>query len=229
MPADFFRTMEDASGIDLDWFFRGWFYTTDHTDLAIENVRQLNVDTRDPDVENPRKERARESEPETLSQQRNKQLPKRVAEFEELKDFYNAFDELDVTDQDRQAYRELLKGLNDEEKQLLETKQNFYIIDFLNQGGLVMPIILQIEFTDDSRQQLRIPAEIWRRNSRKISKLVITDKMIKSLTLDPHLETADVDLENNYFPRRIVKSRFQLFKEKKQKNEMQKAKGKEAE
>ena len=223
MPADFFRTMEDASGIDLDWFFRGWFYTTDHTDLAIEGIRHLNVNTRNPDVENGREKNERDGESQTLSQRRNKDLPKRVDQFEALKDFYNAFDALDVTDQDRKEYRDLLKGLTDDEKQLLEKKQNFYVVDIQNDGGLVMPIILEIEFTDDSVEERRIPAEIWRRNSRRIAKLVITDKTIKRLTLDPHLETADVNLENNYFPRRIVKSRFQLFKEKKKKNEMQKA------
>ncbi len=224
MPADFFRTMEDASGIDLDWFFRGWFFTTNHTDLSIEGVRLLNVDTRNPDTENELKRTKRDAEPETVSEQRNKPLQKRADVWPELKDFYNDFDALDVTERDRKEYRELLEGLSDEEKELLESKQNFYVVDFKNVGGLVMPILLQIDFTDGSSEELRIPAEIWRRNNERVAKLIITEKTIDRLRLDPHLETADVDVENNFFPRRIVKSRFKLFKEKQRKNEMQKAK-----
>ncbi len=222
MPADFFRTMEDASAVDLDWFFRGWFYTTDHTDLAIENVRLFEVDTRDPDVEKPLK-KSRDAKPDSLSTQRNQPLPKRDEAFPELKDFYSTFDAQAVTDADRTSYENLLKGLSTEEKKLLATRNNFYIVDFKNLGGLVMPIVLEIEFEDGTKSELRIPAEIWRRNHEAVSKLIITDKPIKGLTLDPHLETADVDLNNNYFPPRIAKSRFQLFKSSKQKNEMQKA------
>lgn len=228
MPADFFRTMEDASGIDLDWFFRGWFYTTDHTDISISEVKQLNVDTRNPDVEKPLKKKELDDEPTTLSAERNKPLPKRDAEFPELKDFYSTFDSLAVTDGDRKSYQELIKGLSEDEKLLLNSKQNFYVIEFQNVGGLVMPIILKIDFVDGTSDELRIPAEIWRRNNKTVSKMVITEKQIKSLTLDPNLETADIDLNNNYFPRRITKSRFQLFKDRKQQNEMQKAKKKPA-
>jgi hypothetical protein len=224
MPADFFRTMEDASGVDLDWFFRGWFYTTDHTDLSITDVRLLHVDSRNPVSEKRLQNSERDDEPETLSKQRNKQLTKRVETWPELKDFYNDFDKLDVTHLDRKDYEELLEGLSDDEKRLLETKQNLYIVDFKNLGGLVMPILLQIGYEDGSSEELRIPAEIWRRNSERVSKLIVTEKSIENLRLDPHLETADVDIENNFFPRRIVKSRFQLFKEKKKKNPMQQAK-----
>jgi hypothetical protein len=86
-----------------------------------------------------------------------------------------------------------------------------------------MPIIVQVDFTDGTEQVLRIPAEIWRRNNKEVSKLFVTEKTIKQLTLDPRLETADVDLTNNYYPPRIVESRFKLFKASKQRNEMQKA------
>ncbi|MBW3595788.1 MAG: aminopeptidase [Planctomycetes bacterium] len=228
LPADFFRTMEDASGVDLDWFFRGWFYTTDHVDVAIENVRLATLASKDPEKEKAEQRREREEEPKTLAQLRNAEIPKFVDQLPELKDFYNEYDPLDVTDEDRKSYEEFLKELSDEEKKLLETKQNFYVIDLRNVGGLPMPVILEIEYEDGDKQELRIPAEIWRANNQRASKLLITDKTIKSLVLDPHLETADVDTENNYFPRRVVKSRFELFKEKQEKNEMQKAKEAEA-
>ncbi len=224
-PADFFRTMEDASGIDLDWFFRGWFYSTDHTDIAIERVRRYEIDTQNPDVEKPRVRAEHDQEPKSLMQQRNQELPKLVDALPELKDFYNTYRESDVTQEDRANYQRLLEGLSDEEKQLLQLKKLFYVVDFRNLGGLVMPIILQIDFEDGSSQELRIPAEIWRRNSQQVSKLIITSQPIKSLTLDPHRETADVDLTNNYFPQRPVNSRFQLFKMKHDgKNPMQKSK-----
>jgi len=223
MPADLFRTMEDASGIDLDWFWRGWFYTSDHVDIAVENVRLYELDTKDPDVEKAKKKAQRDKEPNTVSDIRNAEIPKRLDAFPILKDFYNDFDELDVTPPDRAAYQKFLEGLEDNERESLKSKQNFYVVDFRNIGGLVMPIVLEIEYEDESKDQMYLPAEIWRRDSQKVSKLFITSKLINSLVVDPHLQTADVDLENNYFPRRVIKSRFELFKEKKKKNPMQKA------
>lgn len=222
-PADFFRTMEDASGIDLDWFWRGWFYSTDHCDLAIEAVRLYEMDSGDPEIDKAKSKAEREQEPQNLSDIRNQPLEKRVDVFPELKDFYNDFDELDVTPADRKAFDEFIKRLDDDEKEMLKLKKWFYVVDLKNIGGLVMPVILELEFEDGKKEERRIPAEIWRRNNQQVSKLIITDRPIEKITLDPHRETADVDLENNYFPPRIIKSRFQLFKEKKEKNEMQKA------
>ncbi len=223
-PSDFFRTMEDASGVDLDWFWRGWFYSTDHVDIAINNIRLYTLASPDPEVEKGEKKREREEEPKTVPSQRNKDLPKRVDQFPELKDFYNDFDKLDVTEDDKKAYEKFLKSLDEDEKELLLEKRNFYIFDFENIGGLVMPIIVECHFEDETKQVLRIPAEIWRHNNQKVSKLFITAKTIESVQIDPHLETADTDVENNHWPRKIIKSRFQLYKEKKSKNEMQKAK-----
>lgn len=221
-PADFFRTMEDASGVDLDWFWRGWFYTTDHTDLAVENVRQYLLETGDPYVDKVRRKKEREAEPESLSDIRNKSLPKRTHKYPELKDFYNEYDDLDVTDADRKKFEDHLKELKAHEKKLLETQKYFYLIDLKNQGGLVMPVILKLTFDDDSSEMLRIPAEIWRLNNKSVSKLILTEKPLKSLILDPHRETADTQLSNNEYPRKISKSYFQLEKSKKSKNEMQK-------
>lgn len=223
-PADFFRTMEDASGVDLDWFWRGWFYTTDHTDIAIENVKQYSLETGDPYVDKVRRKKERKEEPESLSKIRNKKLPKRTDQYPELKDFYNKFDDLDVTDADRKKFEAHIKQLNAEEKKLLETDKYFYLIDLKNNGGLVMPVILKLTLEDDSTHMIRIPAEIWRLNNVSVSKLILTDKPLKNLTLDPHRETADTQLSDNEFPRTIGKSYFQLQKSKKSKNEMQKQK-----
>lgn len=212
MPADFFRTMEDASGVDLDWFWRGWFYSNEHVDLAITNVRQINVNTKNPDIEKGIQRDLREARPETNSEKRNKSLEKRADVYPELKDFYNRYDPLDVTPEDRRAYERFFNSLTDEEKEIIADKRNYYLVEVENQGGLVMPILIDVVFEDGSTQHFRFPAEIWRKNNEKITKLIMTDKPAKSIVLDPRMETADVDVEDNYFPPRITKSRFEMFK-----------------
>lgn len=224
MPADFFRTMEDASGVDLDWFWRGWFYSTDHCDIAVDNVRVGTLKTGDPYKDKAADKADRDAKVETLSAQRNKDLPKRLDEFPELKDFYNDFDELNITDEDRAQYEKFLARLDEDEKALLNTQANFYVVDLKNVGGLVMPVILKIEYEDGSDEELRVPAEIWRYDSEKVSKLILTPKIIKQITLDPRLETADVDLTNNNFPPKIIKSRFEVFKEQQESNPIRDAK-----
>lgn len=222
-PADFFRTMEDASGVDLDWFWRGWFYSTDHVDIALRRIRIYNINTANPDVEN---EIARKEDPaafETLAKQRNKDLKRRVDDKPELLDFYNEHDEHTVTPGDRKSYEAMLKKLEPDERKALEEKSNFYVLDFENVGGLVMPIILEITYTDGTKELMRIPAEIWRRNHKEVSKMIMTEKEIAKVVVDPYRETADSDLTNNAFPPEPVKSRFQLFK-RDRKNLMQRMK-----
>jgi hypothetical protein len=211
-PADFFRTMEDASGVDLDWFFRGWFFTTNHNDIAIQRVRRLELDTRDPDVEKPKRKAREDGRPTTLSQQRNEKLPKLVDSSPELRDFYDSLDPWAVTEEEREAYKRYWKQLNDEERQLLKEERYIYQIDFENLGGLVMPIILQIESEDGTTEIVRIPAEIWRRNAVNASKLLVLDRPIRRVLVDPFRETADTDTENNAFPRTIDEVRYRLDK-----------------
>ncbi len=214
-PADFFRTMEDASGIDLDWFWRGWFYTNDHVDVSIDTVRQYTLDSRDPAVEKPLAKAEKDAKPETLAHQRNAAEPKRLDAFPELKDFYNSFDEATILPSDKQKYDALLKGLTKEKikPELLKTARNFYLVELSNLGGLVTPVIFKIDYADGTTEELRIPAEIWRTDNAKVSKLLVTTKEIKALQLDPHEETADANVDNNFWPRRPIKSRFQLFNE----------------
>ena len=212
MPADLFRTMEDASGLDLDWFWRGWFYSTDHVDLAITGVTEVTIGTGNPEVENKLQKKARDGRPTTLSQSRNKPLVKRTENYPELLDFYNKYDQLDVTESDKRAYESYLKSLNEEEKGFIKMKKFFYVLDFENYGGLVMPLIFELKFTNGKSKIYTIPAEIWRRNNEKVSKLVITDHEVESIVLDPRLETADIDLSNNHFPPKMIKSRFKMFK-----------------
>jgi hypothetical protein len=214
-PADFFRTMEDASGVDLDWFWRGWFYTNDHVDLSLDAVRAYTLDTRDPAIEKPRAKQEKADRPRTPAQTRNATLPKRIDAYPELRDFYNDYDEATILPSDKKKYEELLKTLAKDKirPEVLKTKRNFYLVEFSNVGGLVMPIILKIDYTDGSTEELRIPAEIWRVDNAKAAKLIMTQKEIKALQIDPHEEIGDADVENNFWPRRAIKSRFQLFKE----------------
>jgi hypothetical protein len=214
-PADFFRTMEDASGVDLDWFWRGWFYTNDHVDLSLDAVRAYTLDTRDPAIEKPRAKQEKADRPRTPAQARNATLPKRIDAYPELRDFYNDYDEATILPSDKKKYEELLKTLAKDKirPEVLKTKRNFYLVEFSNVGGLVMPIILKIDYTDGSTEELRIPAEIWRVDNAKAAKLIMTQKEIKALQIDPHEEIGDADVENNFWPRRAIKSRFQLFKE----------------
>ena len=212
MPADFFRTMEDASGVDLDWFWRGWFYSNDHVDISVTGIQRMNVRSRDPDTEEAARQAEVDAIPESVSKKRNKELALRTDKFSSLVDFYNTYDPGRMEEGEREYFKYYLKSLTDEEREILNTKQNFYLIDFKNLGGLVMPLIVQANFEDGSSEVFRFPAEIWRKNNEEVSKLIITEKVIKSITLDPYLETADVDLSNNSFPRQITKSRFDVFR-----------------
>ncbi|WP_444933354.1 M1 family metallopeptidase [Microbulbifer sp. JTAC008] len=224
MPADFFRTMEDASGMDLDWFWRGWFYTTDNVDISLDAVHHYTVGTKNPEVEGPWKRAQHENEPDTITviENRERKLTRIVDGKPELEDFYNKHDEFDVSNADRNSYQSQLEGLEDWEKDMLKVESNVYVMDFSNIGGLVMPLLLRLEYEDGSIEDLRIPAEIWTRNAKKTSKMLVRDKskVLKSVVLDPHWETADVNVENNFYPRRIIKSRLELFKDEKPRNLM---------
>ena len=221
-PSDFFRSMEDASGIDLDWFWRGWFYSTDHTDIAIRGVRHYRLETGNPEIDKPAEKEERDAEPETIAEQRNRALPKRVDRFPELKDFYNEFDELDVTPQDMEKFAKKLEDLEDYEREMLELDREIYVVELENVGGLVMPVIFRVTYEDGSVEELRLPAEIWKKDSAVASRLFLARQPITDFELDPYLETADIDRSNNHFPPKPVESRFRLFKREKKKNPMQK-------
>ena len=209
-PADFFRTLEDASGIDLDWFWRGWFYTTDNVDLALGEIRTYTIDSLNPEVEKGRRRAERDNEPVTLGEERNREIAKRTDRYPQLLDFYNDYDELDVTDKERTDYEKLVESLEDWQKELLDTSLHFTSVEFLNKGGLIMPIVLGVTYDDGTSDELRVPAEIWRRNAESVSKLLITEKPIVEFNLDPNLELADVDRSNNLFPPRIEENRIKL-------------------
>ncbi|MBO2011926.1 M1 family metallopeptidase [Hymenobacter negativus] len=217
-PADFFRTMEDASAVDLDWFWRGWFYTTDHTDLSLESVKSYNASTRNPQVENARLQQQKAAAPQSITAQRNAEEIKQtlVEEKPELKDFYNDYNPLAVTPADQQRYTAMLSTLSEEQKQRLGDSQNFYELNLRNAGGLVMPVVLQMTYADNSQEIQTIPAEIWRKNNEQVTKVIVTKKPVISFVIDPFQQTADTDLSNNAFPRQPAASRFELFQQQQQ-------------
>jgi len=222
-PSDFFRTMEEASGVDLDWFWRGWFYSTDHVDISLNSIHKLQLDTHDPDIDFARRRQEEADKPASLFDERNRAEGKRlwVELNPDVSDFYDTNDRFTVTNKERNKYQDFLKGLDAWERKALdralEENKNYYILDFSNRGGLVMPIILELTFADGSVENMHIPAEIWRRTPDAVKKLIVTDKELTQVLVDPKWETADVDVENNYYPRRIIPSRIEVFKSPKSK------------
>ena len=213
-PADFFRTMEDASGVDLDWFWRSWFYTNDHVDLGISDVQWFTLDTKNPEVESVAAKAERDAAPVNISVQRYAaQEEKMYAEKDpSLNDFYNSYDPLDFNILDVQAYKRYYNSLSESEKDLLDAGYNFYEVTFENHGGIPMPLIVEFDFVDGSSELVKIPAEFWRKDQKQLSKVFTFAKEVSSITLDPFLETADVDTSNNYFPPKRELSRFELYK-----------------
>lgn len=221
-PADFFRTMEDASAKDLDWFWRGWFYTTDHVDISIDGLTHARINTGDPDVENPIKREKDQRENAYIAEMRNEAagMKRRVDAFPELLDFYNENDDFITTKKQTDAYKGKLKDLKDWEKELLKFGHELYFIDFTNHGGLVMPLILQVDYEDGSTEEVRVAAEIWRSNHKTVTKLLVRDKKIKRVKLDPYNELADADKSNNVWPAEVIPSRVELYKFKPSRNLM---------
>jgi len=226
-PADLFRTMEDASGEDLDWFWRGWFYSTDPVDIAIDKV---SIATPDFDavpkevketkykVEGPLL-----NEFEDISKIRNRE-DKNIKFYADtdknVQDFYYRYDrgeeKLD-TSKEYTIKSESSEKLTDQDKSK-NNKKNItaYQIDFANKGGLVMPIILEFSFEDGSKLNDKINVQIWRANEQKVSKTYYFDKKLKSIQLDPMKETADIDTSNNFWNIGSVTespSKFQVFKQ----------------
>ncbi|KQV54012.1 MULTISPECIES: M1 family metallopeptidase [unclassified Duganella] len=211
-PADFFRTMEDASGTDLDWFWRGWFYTTDAVDVSIDGISEYGVSTKNPETEKAWKKAQRDAEPVSIIDQRNKGMVHKVDEQPALKDFYNEHDEFTVTNADRNKFSESTNDLEQWEKDLLAQGKHLYLVDFSNLGGLVTPLVLQLELKSGKKYIERVPAEVWRYSPKKITKVIVTDEPLVSLVHDPYWETADIDQSNNAWPRKITPSRLELFK-----------------
>ena len=223
-PADFFRTIEDASGRDLDWFWRGWFYDTRPVDIGIEGVETYRVNSEQPAVEKAadKAEEDREA-PTSITEQRNAGVARRTDRFPELIDFYSTFEEHDVTPADERAHAKLLAELDPEQQALLKTTQQFHVVRFTTNGGLVMPLPLRITFDDGSIEDITLPADLWRADQHHASKMFIRDHGIAHIELDPNDELADVDRSDNRYPPTIAGQRFPLHWDEDRTNPMRMA------
>ena len=214
-PADFFRTLEDASGVDLDWFWRGWFYGTEPVNQSIETVEWFGVDNMDPVAKKATERATAEAKRQTISNIRNKTDIKStvVEENPDLTDFYNTYDRFATTDAEKKKYQEYLSGLSEEERKLVAEGKNFYVVNFKNKGGLPMPVIVKLSYEDGTDEVLRFPAEVWRLNDVQAKKIIPTSKKVVKWTLDPFYEIADIDTDDNTYPREPAQpTRVQLFK-----------------
>ena len=199
-PEDFFRTMEDASAVDLDWFFRGWFYSTDFVDIGINEVKQYYVsETPTTELKDAKVRKGRfglDKGPFVylISEKSTELNPasKKALKVEEVKLLSEYVDQ----------------KLTAEEKATLKTPKYFYEVEFNKPGGMLMPIIVEITYEDDSKENFKYPAQIWRKNNDTAKKVYATEKAIKKIQIDPKLETADIDVTNNSWPKTEVKSKF---------------------
>ncbi len=206
-PEDFFRTMEDASAVDLDWFWRGWFYTTDYTDIGVKEVKKFVV-----------------SKVPTLEAQKyavtNRSL--RFSDFSDLvfmveegSDDYKRIKENGGIIEDAVTLKEyLMDNFSAEERENLKEPKFFYEVTFEKPGGLVMPLIVEYTYEDGTTETVTYPAEIWRKNDSKVKRAIASEKAITKIVVDPNLETADIDTSNNSWPQNDKLGKFDQFKNK---------------
>ncbi|WP_445734012.1 M1 family metallopeptidase [Mariniflexile sp.] len=202
-PSDLFRTLEDATATDLDWFYRGWFFTTDHVDMELSNVKWFKVFEENSNIED-----------------KNKNKKVKIAATEKNDDeqangFSNGPEVITMTNTPDTAYGEFLSRLDDKEVRKQLSGKNIYEVTIKNVGGLVMPVTIEWVFTDGTTETDRLPAEIWRTNEYEVKKTFIKAKEVSKVNLDPNFEFADTDVNNNSFPKVENQSEFDAFKNKK--------------
>jgi hypothetical protein len=214
-PADFFRTMEDASAVDLDWFWRAWFYSTDNVDIALTDVKWFQLNTQNPALEKAFLQNKDAQKDAFIGDTRNKTAITTTVNEKDtnIDDFYAKRDLYKVDALDEKAYQSFLSKTSPEDLAYLNAGKQLYELSFENIGGIVMPLIIEATFADGSTKVERIPAEIWRIEEQKVSKVFIYEKEVVSFRLDPFLETADTDLDNNTWPRQLQPTRYQLYKQ----------------
>lgn len=229
-PADFFRTMEDAAGVDLDWFWHSWFYTTNHVDIGITGFTRHYLDLQDPDEKLAKsEEEKKESAKKNIIAERNRKLPKYVDQNKSLKDFYDKKKDPEVTDDQREKYKKMLSDLLPREKRLLKTNKHLTVANFENKGGVIMPILVELHFENGKTESHSIPAEIWKQDHKSVSKLFVTRHPVVKIMVDPTEQTADAYQGNNVWPPQIAEEPFTLERPNKSfDNEMKRARAKEA-
>ncbi|MBT8254076.1 MAG: M1 family metallopeptidase, partial [Bacteroidia bacterium] len=205
-PEDFFRTMEDASAFDLDWFWRGWFYTTDYVDIGLKEVKKYYVSSEPNEwIKNFAMQRGME-----LSD-----LPPLVYMVEEgSEEFKESMRDGSLLENVPSVKEYIMDNFSEEERKSIKEPKYFYNVTFEKPGGLVMPIIVEYTYDDGTSKRETYPAQIWRLNDMEVSKAIASDKEIVAITVDPDEETADIDSSNNSWPKEIKQSKFDQFKNK---------------
>ena len=201
-PADFFRTMEDASAVDLDWYWRGWFYTTDHVDFELDQVKWFKVKTEQANLE---KKNVKVKAGDLAAN----------AAGDKPTDFSSGPQEFTMINTPENAYGEFKNKIDDNAVRTKLEGKNIYEITLKNKGGLVMPVIVEWTFKDGSKEIERIPAEIWRMNESEVKKVFVKDKEVVSVVIDPNKETADAEISDNVFPKKAADSKFDQIKKEK--------------
>ena len=202
-PADLFRTLEDATATDLDWFYRGWFFTTDNVDMELSKVKWFKVYEENSNIEDQKIT----SKVKIAADGNNTET--------EANDFSNGPEVVTMTSTPDRAYGQFLSRIDEPEVRKQLSGKNIYEVTIKNLGGLVMPVTIEWIFTDGTSEVDRLPSDIWRRNEYEIQKTFIKDKEVSQVNLDPNFEFADTDMKNNSFPKAVTKSDFETFKDKK--------------
>ncbi len=201
-PSDLFRTLSDATAADIDWFVRGWFFTTDHVDMELSNVRWFKVDEENTNIEDKLLKYQTKINTKTKGSQAN------------AKDFSNGPEIITMTDTPDSHYGGFLSRINEKDMRKSLSGKNLYELTIKNLGGLVMPVTIEWNFTDGTSEIETLPAQIWRFDEYQVTKTFIKNKEVSSINLDPNFEFADVNMTNNSFPKTEIPSEFEQFKKK---------------
>ncbi len=205
-PEDFFRTMEDASAVDLDWFWRGWFYTTDYVDIGVKEVKKYYVSNK------PTKQMEEYMAARNLTEA---DLPPLVYLAEEGSEDFNEELKGKAPSETSQNLKEfMMDNMTPEERAQVKEPKYFYQVTFDKPGGIPMPLIVEYTYADGTTESVTYPPEIWRKNDKEVSRVFSSDKELVGIVVDPKLETADIDTTNNAWPKEDQKSDFEQFKEK---------------
>jgi len=221
-PADFFRTLEDASGVDLDWFWRGWFYGNDHVDMSVESVNLYRLDPGDPKTTKALEKEEEEAIPDTPYERFLQEVGTRADKHRHLQDWYYSYDKYEATDKEIEDHEKVIGKLVDWQKELLEFSEFAYVISVKNIGGMLMPLVLDIELEKGKERRLEVPAEVWRYGDEVVKIPFLSNREVVRVSLDKDNAFADADLDNNVFPPKIDEDRFKLKPRKKQPNPMRK-------
>ncbi len=216
-PEDLFRTLEDASAVDLDWFWRGWFYGTDPVDISLDSVKSFKADVDSQPKPVTYSNTIYHNKPyEDISRVRNRDqwVKFEVDQDTSLKDFYSTYKAYEVTPQEIQIQTLYSDTLSSSQKQTLLGSNQFYELSFTNKGGLVMPIIVEWTFADGTKEIDRVPAYIWRKNEDHVTKVFMKSKEVREVRLDPFRETGDINEGNNTCAIKVVPTPFQIYSSK---------------